>query len=338
MSRMIRFHQFGPAEVLQFENVEVGSPAPGEVLIAVKAIGVNWHDVLWRQDLAPRHPRLPTGLGSEVAGEVLAVGEGVERFKVGDAVASFPAHDLNDYPAYGERVLMPQTSLVIYPDVLTPEQACVHYTPLLIAYFGLRDLAQLQAGQQVLMTDASHCTGPSAVQLASALGARVIATTDTSEDRDFLLELGASAVIATEEEDLVGRVQKLTEGRGVEVILDACGGSQMALLGDVMAPCGKLVLYGLNGGNETAFPACAAFEKNIKFFLHCLGDFTGLPELGIPQKAEAVERALTHINQLTADRLLQPAIARVYGFDEVVEAHRYLESGAARGRVALRVD
>ena len=101
------------------------------------------------------------------------------------------------------------------------------------------------------------------MQLAKALGGRVIATCDTSEDRDYLRELGAETVIVTEEEDR--RLQKLTEGRGVEVVLDACGGSQMKLLGDVMAPLGKLILYGMNGGNETALPVCAAFKKNFKF-------------------------------------------------------------------------
>ena len=338
MSRIIRFHQFGPAEVLRYEQRDVPKPGPGEVLVDVKAIGISWNDVLWRQDLAPRHAKLPAGLGSEIAGEVLAVGDDVDGFAVGDRVASFPAHDLNQYPLYGEQVLLPQTSLVHYPEMLSAAEASVHYTPALVSYFALIELAQLEPGQYVLVTQARHCTGPSAVQLAKALGGRVIATCETAEDRDFLRELGAETVIVTEEEDLVGRLQKITGGAGVEVVLDGCGGSQMKLLGDVIAPRGKLILYGLNGGNETAFPACAAFKKNFKFFLHCLCDFTGQPELGIEQNRDAVERALLHINQLTADRLVTPQVDKVFPFDEVVAAHEYVESGAPRGRVALRVD
>ncbi|MBV2206367.1 MAG: alcohol dehydrogenase catalytic domain-containing protein, partial [Pseudomonas sp.] len=84
MSRIIRFHQFGPADVLRFEERDTPVPGPGEVLLAVHAIGVSWNDVLWRQDLAPRHARLPAGLGSEVAGEVIAVGADVQGFAVGD--------------------------------------------------------------------------------------------------------------------------------------------------------------------------------------------------------------------------------------------------------------
>lgn len=338
MSRIIRFHQFGPAEVLRYEQREVPKPGPGEVLVDVSAIGVSWNDVLWRQDLAPRHAKLPAGLGSEIAGTVRAVGDDVDGFTVGDRVASFPAHDLNQYPLYGEQVLLPQAALVHYPEMLSAIEACVHYTPALVSYFALIELAQLEPGQYVLVTQARHCTGPSAVQLAKALGGRVIATCETADDRDFLRELGAETVIVTEEEDLVGRLQKITGGAGVEVVLDGCGGSQMKLLGDVIAPRGKLILYGLNGGNETAFPACAAFKKNFKFFLHCLCDFTGQPELGIEQDREAVQRALLHINQLTADRLVTPQVDKVFAFDEVVAAHEYVESGAARGRVALRVD
>lgn len=337
MSRIIRFHQFGPAEVLCYEQQETPTPGPGEVLVDVAAIGVSWNDVLWRQDLAPRHARLPAGLGSEVAGVVAAVGEGVVGFTPGDRVASFPGHDLNDYPLYAEQVLLPQSSLVHYPAMLSAVEACSHYTPLLVPYFALVELAQLEPGQHVLITEARHCTGPAAVQLAKALGARVIATCSQSEDREFLLGLGAETVIATEEEDLVGRLERLTEGGGVEIVLDSCAGSQMKLLGDVMAPRGKLILYGMIGGNETAFPACAAFKKNFKFFLHCLCDFTGQPELGIEQNREAVERALLHINQLTADRLVTPQVDKVFPFEEAVAAHQYVESGMARGRVVLQL-
>jgi len=338
MSRIIRFHKFGPAEVLRYEQQETPKPGPGELLVNVAAIGVSWNDVLWRQNLAPRHARLPAGLGSEVAGVVEAVGENVVGFAIGDRVASFPAHDLNDYPLYGEHVRVPQQALVHYPAMLSPIEASVHYTPLLISYFALVELAQLEPGQYVLVTQARHCTGPAAVQLAKALGARVIATCAYSEDREFLLSLGAETVIATEEEDLVGRLERITDGKGVEVVLDSCGGSQMKLLGDVIAPRGKLILYGMIGGNETAFPACAAFKKNFKFFLHCLCDFTGQPELGIKQNHEAVERALLHINQLTADRLVTPQIDKVFPFEEAVAAHQYLESGEARGRIVLSLE
>ncbi len=199
------------------------------------------------------------------------------------------------------------------------------------------DLARVKPGQFALVTDASHCAGPSFVQLGKALGVRVIAATKTADEREYLLSLGAEKVIVTEEQDLLMQINKLTDNRGVDVVFDGLGGPQMSLLGDVLAPRGSLVLYGLQGGNQTPFPACAAFQKNIQFFVHCIGNFTGKPELGILQDQVALQRALRDINQLTADRVLLPLKTRVFPFSEFVEAHRYMGECPCRERVALQV-
>ena len=335
MSRTIRFHKFGPAEVLKCEEHEATLPAPGEVQVRVEAIGISWYDILWRQNLASSHARLPSGLGHEMAGVVVVLGEGVEDLAVGDKVASFPAESPNDYPVYGELIVLPRSALTRYPDVLSPVQASVHYTPLLIAYFAYIDLARAKPGQFALVTDASHCAGPSFVQLGKALGVRVIAATKSPDEREYLLSLGAEKVIVTEEQDLLMQINKFTDGRGVDVVFDGLGGPQMSLLGDVLAPRGSLVLYGLQGGNQTPFPACAAFQKNIQFFVHCLGNFTGKEELGIPQDRQALERALQAIDQLTCDGLLSSRVGKVFPLDKVVAAHRYLEGCPKDGRVVL---
>ncbi len=243
MSRVIRFHQFGPPEVLKCEELPTPAPAAGEVLVRVQAIGVSWKDVLWRQNLAPEQAALPSGLGFELAGEVLAVGAGVGDLPLGSRVASFPAHTPDHYPAYGDVVLMPRAALAVYPEVLTPVEASVYYTGLLVAYFGLVDLAGLKAGQTVLITEAARMYGPVSIQLAKALGARVIASTKSAEEREFLREQGADKVVVTDEQDLVLEVERFTEGKGVNVILDELGGPQMTLLGDVSATRGKLVLW-----------------------------------------------------------------------------------------------
>lgn len=338
MSRTIRFHKFGPAEVLKCEEHAAALPAPGEVQVRVEAIGVSWYDTLWRQNLASSHARLPSGIGQEMAGVVTALGDGVDDLAIGDRVASFPAQSPNDYPVYGEQIVLPRSSVTRYPEVLSSIEAAVHYTPLLIAYFALVDLARVKPGQFALVTDASHCAGPSFVQLGKALGVRVIAATKSAEEREYLLSLGAEKVIVTEEEDLLMRINKLTDNRGVDVVFDGLGGPQMSLLGDVLAPRGSLVLYGLQGGNQTPFPACAAFQKNIQFFVHCIGNFTGKPELGIAQDPVAMQRALREINQLTADRVLLPLKTRVFPFAEFVEAHRYMDECPCRERVALQIE
>jgi NADPH:quinone reductase-like Zn-dependent oxidoreductase len=106
-------------------------------------------------------------------------------------------------------------------------------------------------------------------------------------------------------------------------------------LGDALAPRGRLVLFGLQGGNETPFPACAAFQKNIQFFVHCIGNFTGKEELGIPQDKEAVAKALQGVNQLTRDGLLKPLIEQTFSFDKVIAAHLHMETCPRRGRILL---
>lgn len=335
MSHMIRFHKFGDADVLQYEELPTPTPGPGEVLVRVQAVGLSWSDVLWRQNLAAEQARLPAGMGSELAGTIEALGEGVADLELGTPVASFPASTANRYPTWGDLVLMPRYALTRYPEVLSPLQASVHYTALLFAYFALVDLSKLQPGQHVLITEASHCLAPQTVQLAKALGANVIASTSEAGNREFLRELGADKVVVTEEQDLVLEIERYTDGKGVEVILDQCAGQQMKLLGDVAAQRGKLIMCGVNGGNDTAFPACAAFKKHMQFFRHCVLDFTGHPELGIEPNQEAVQRALQHINQLTADHLLTPVIDKVFSFDDFIAAHRYMETCPNRGRVAL---
>ncbi|MNN05178.1 Phthiocerol synthesis polyketide synthase type I PpsC [compost metagenome] len=337
MSRMIRFHQFGDASVLRLEEVPTPQPGPGEVLVRVQALGVLWRDVLWRQNLAPDQAQLPAGLGYELSGVVEAVGDGITDLEPGVPVASFPADSPNRYPAWGDMVLMPRTALTRYPAVLSPSEAAVHYTGLLCAWFALVELAKIKPGQRVLITEAGHCLAPQSVQLAKALGAQVIATTSEAESRDFIRSLGADKIIYTEEQDLVLEVERFTQGQGVEVSLDQCAGPQMKLLGDVAAPRGKLVLYGVNGGNDTAFPACAAFKKHLQFYRHCVMDFTGQPELGLVRDEEAVQRALHGINQLTADHLLKPTIDKVFDFTDFVEANRYMETCPGGGRVVMKV-
>lgn len=336
MSHMIRFHQFGSPDVLRLEELPTPEPGPREVLIKVQAIGVNWTDILWRQNLAPEVARLPAGIGSELAGKVVSTGSEVDDLPAGTPVASFLAHTPNQYPAYGDLMVMPREALTRYPEeVLTPIEASVHYTPLLTAYLALVNLAALKPGQVVLTTEASLCCGPSTVQLAKSLGAQVIASTKTPERRDFLHSFGADKVVVTDEQDLVLEVEKFTGGQGVDVVLDACGGRQMNLLGDLAAPRGKLILYGLNGGNEAAFPAWTAFRKHLQFFQHSLLDFTGHAELGIEADRDAVERALKDINLLTRDGLLRPEIDRVFDLDHVVDAHRYMETRPNCGRVVI---
>ncbi|WP_110667872.1 zinc-dependent alcohol dehydrogenase family protein [Salinicola halophilus] len=338
MSRAIQFQRFGGAEILDIIDRDTAAPGEGEVLVAPEAIGINWFDVLWRRNMAPTKAKLPAGLGSEMAGVVIDTGPGVDDFAPGDRVASIPAFDPNRYSSYAERTPLPVESLIRYPTCLTATEASVHYVPSLLSWLAFREVASLAPGASVLITGACCISGPYAVQVAKALGVRVIAATPFDSAIDYLRGLGAEAVVHTETQDLAKAVDKLTDGRGVDMVLDALGGPQMSLLGDVVAPGGDLVLYGLLGGNETSFPATAAFNKNIHFHVHCLSNFSGRPEIGIPQNRPVLERAIAAIDAMTERGDLAPQIDRQFDFDEVVEAHRYLESCANHhGRIVLNV-
>jgi NADPH:quinone reductase-like Zn-dependent oxidoreductase len=336
---MIRLHRFGGADVLQCEEVPTPRPGAGEVLVRVEAIGVSWEDVLWRQNLAAEQATLPAGLGSEMAGEVESVGEGIDDLEIGAKVASFKAHTPNRYPAYGDHVLMPREALTRYPAHadFSAIDAAIHYTPFLSAYFALVSLAAVKPGQTVLVTEAARCVGGAMVQLAKAVGAHVVAATKTSESHELLRKLGADKVVLTQEQDLTLAVDSFTHTKGVEIVVDGCGGNQMALLGEVVAPCGKLILYGLDGGNEAAFPAWTAFRKHLQFHRFSMLDYTGHAELGIESNKAAVAAALDKINELTAQGLLKPMIDRVFAFDEFIEAHRHIEAFPALGRVVIKV-
>jgi NADPH2:quinone reductase len=338
MSRTIRLHHFGSADVLKCEEYTQRTPAADEVLICVQAIGVNWDDVLWRQGLGSSPAHLPAGLGSEMAGVVEAVGTQVQDLQPGDRVASFQAMNINEYPVYGDHILLPRNALTRYPEQLSPQQASVHYTPLLMAWFAYVELAQVKAGQTVLVTDAALSPNIAFVQLGKALGINVIASTKDADDRQYLLDRGAAHVIVTDEQDLGMRVAKLTDGRGVQAVFDGLGGPQMSLLGDVLSTRGTLVLFGLRGGNKTPFPAIEAFRKNIRFFVHCLCNFTGKSEFGIPQNAEALDKALQAINQLTVEQGLTSDIDRVFRFEQAAKAHDYMEYQPGHGRIVLSVE
>ncbi|BEP54666.1 oxidoreductase MexS [Variovorax sp. V118] len=337
MSRMVRFHAFGGAEVLKLEEVAVPAPGIGEVRIAVQAIGLNRADALWRENLYIEDATLPAGLGNEAAGVVDAVGEGVEGLGVGDRVAVLPGASQGLYPTYGDRILFPATHVVRYPANLSAAQAAGAYMAYLTGYFPMFEMARLQRGQVMLVTGASSGTGIAALQMARAAGIAAIAVTRTAAKRDALREAGATHVVVTDEEDVVERVLALTEGRGVELVYDGVGGALVERLGDVVAHGGWYVLYGLSGGAEFRFPVIAQFRKSWRFHVYKVLEHTGAATMGLPRDEAALGRALAFIDAGLADGTLHVRIDRSFALDDVVQAHRYLERAGHIGKVVLEV-
>ncbi|MET3496662.1 zinc-dependent alcohol dehydrogenase family protein [Variovorax boronicumulans] len=337
MGKTVRFHAFGGADVLKVEQAATPAPGPGEVRIAVQAIGLNRADALWRQKLYIEDATLPAGLGNEAAGVVEAVGAGVAGLSTGDRVAVLPGAGQGRYPTYGERILFPATHVVRHPGNLSAEEAASAYMAFLTGYFPMFEMARLQRGQAMLVTGASSGTGIAALQMARSAGVLAIAATRTAAKRQALLDAGAAQVIVTDDEDAVERVMSLTDGRGVELVYDGVGGAQVERLGDVVALRGWYVLYGLSGGPEFRYPAIAQFRKSWHFHVYKVLEFTGAPTMGLPRDEAALGRALDFVHAGLADGTLRVRIDRRFALDEVVQAHQYLERAGHIGKVVLTV-
>ena len=337
MGKMVRFHEFGGAEVLKLGQVAVPAPGAGEVRIAVQAIGLNRADALWRENLYIEEATLPAGLGNEAAGVIAAVGTGVQGLRVGDRVAVLPGAHQGRYPTYGDSILFPATHVVRHPGNLSAEQAAGAYMAYLTGYFPMFEMARLQRDQTMLVTGASSGTGIAALQMARAAGIVAIAVTRTAAKRQALRDAGAAHVVVTEDEDVVDCVSELTGGRGVDLVYDGVGGPQFERLGEVVAHRGWYVLYGLSGGAELRYPATAQFRKSWRFHVYKVLEHTGAATMGLPRDEGALGRALGFIDAGLADGTLQVRIDRAFALDDVVQAHRYLERAGHIGKVVLTV-
>jgi NADPH:quinone reductase-like Zn-dependent oxidoreductase len=337
MDRTVRFHEFGGPEVLKIEEADTPGPGPGEVRITVQAIGLNRADALWRQKLYIEDATLPAGLGNEAAGVIDAVGAGVDGLRVGDRVAVLPGAGQGRYPTYGERILFPATHVVRHPENLSAAQASGAYMAFLTGYFPMFEMARLQRGQAMLVTGASSGTGIAALQMARVAGIVAIATTRSASKRQALLDAGAAHVVVTQDEDVVERVLSLTGGHGVALVYDGVGGALLERLGEVVAQRGWYVLYGLSGGAELRYPAVAQFRRSWRFHVYKVLEYTGAPTMGLPRDEAALRRALRFVDEGLAGGALQVRIDRAFAFDDVVQAHRYLERAGHVGKVVLTV-
>jgi NADPH:quinone reductase-like Zn-dependent oxidoreductase len=334
MSKIVRFHEFGPAEVLKIEDIDIRDPGQNELRIKVAAIGLNFAEVMWRQNQYIETPILPSGLGYEVSGYVEKIGSGVRDFRVGDKVASFPAHNQGLYSSYGELVIMPASSVTRYPEKLSEIEAASYLMAYLTGYFALHTLAKLNSAATVVITAASSSTGIAGIELAKAAGAKVIATTRSSRKTAALKEAGADVAIVTEEDNLAERVLAETNGEGADVIYDAVAGKQLARLGKAVKRHGHLILYGFKGG-ETEAPIWDLFVRTVKFHTYKVLDFTGAPTLGLAPDKPEMEHAFAYIHGGIENGIFKPRVDSTFAFKDIVAAHQYMESGTQVGKIVV---
>ena len=330
MSRIVRFHQTGGPEVLKIDEVEVPAPKKGEVRIKVKALGLNRAESMFRLGQYLEEPRFPARLGYEAAGTVEAVGEGVKELQVGDAVSTIPAFLQNDYGVYGEVAVVPAAAVAKHPSSLTWEEAAAIWMQFATAYGALIDIAQLKAGEAVMIPAASSSVGLAAIQIANLVGATSIALTRTGDKRQALLDAGAAHVIATEEQDLVAEVKKITKEKGARVVFDPVAGPTFAKLAAAAADHGILFQYGALSSGPTPLPLMDVLSKSLTVRGYLVFEITS-----DPKRLEACKKFI--LEGLALGKL-KPIISKTFvGLDKIVDAHRYLESNQQIGKVVVSV-
>jgi NADPH:quinone reductase-like Zn-dependent oxidoreductase len=329
MSRIVQFSRPGGPEVLEFKDIDVSSPADDEVRIQVKAIGLNRAEAMWREDVYIEPVQFPARLGYEAAGIVDAVGKNVTKVAVGDAVNTIPSFSMNQYGMYGDVVLAPSYAVVKHPASLSFEEAASVWMMFITAYGALIGDARLAAADAVIIPAASSSVALAAIQLGNLVGATTIALTRTSAKRQRLLDAGAKHVIATEEQDLVAEVMKITDGQGARVVFDPVGGPTLPKLTAAMSFQGILYIYGGLSGAVTPLPVLDMIAKMLIVKGHNIWLTSGDPD----RQKEAVDFILKGFES----GALKPVIDRVFSFDQIVEAHRYLEANGQFGKIVATV-
>ncbi|HYA30593.1 MAG TPA: alcohol dehydrogenase catalytic domain-containing protein, partial [Acidobacteriota bacterium] len=183
MARVVRFHKTGGPEVLTVDQVDVPMPGPGEVRIAVKALGLNRAESMFRSGTYLEQPKFPARLGYEAAGTVEALGKGVQGLEVGDAVSTVPAFSMNQYGVYGDTAIVPAFAVAKHPASLSWTEAAALWMQYATAYGALIDIAGLKANDTLLISAASSSVGIAAIQIARMIGATPVALTRRSNKR-----------------------------------------------------------------------------------------------------------------------------------------------------------
>jgi NADPH:quinone reductase-like Zn-dependent oxidoreductase len=329
VSRTIKFARAGGPDVLEFIEAQVSAPEPREVRIKVKAIGINRAESMWRSDKYVEPVKFPAGLGYEAAGVVDAVGKDVTDFVAGDAVSTIPAFSMNRYFTYGEVILAPAHAVVKHPETLSFVEAASIWMMFLTAYGALIFDAQVKAGDFVIIPAASSSVGLAAIQLTNYAGATPIALTRTSEKEKQLHEAGAAHVIATQEQDMLAEVMRITNGNGARVAFDPVGGPAFPKLISALTDQGIAYIYGALSEGDTPISVLEMIAKMTTVKGYNVGLVVG-DEARRKASVEYVVKGL-------ASGALRPIIDRTFKFDDMVEVHRYLESSGQVGKIVVTV-
>lgn len=315
----------GGVEHLVAQKIAIPTPAPGEVLVRHKAVGLNFIDIYHRTGFYPL-PTYPTILGLEAAGVVEAVGEHCSRFRVGNRVA----YGAGPLGAYCEQRVIPEHRLALLPDSVSFEDAASLMLKGMTAYYLLHRTAQIGRQHTILVHAAAGGVGLLLCQWAKHLGARVIGTIGSESKAARAKAAGCDDVILYRQQDVAQTVRDITAGKGVHVVYDAIGKDTYTASLNSLAKLGLFVSYGQASGPLPAIESQELSRRGSLFFTRpTLMDYVETPEM----YREASESLLT----LVANGTLSPYIGQRFALSEIGEAHRLLESGKTEGSTILHV-
>ena len=321
--KAVRVTQFGLEHPMAMEEVEEPKPGPGEMLVRIAAAGVNPLEVAIRSGDHPRAGAmtLPYTCGTDVAGEVESVGEGVEAFAPGDRVWGRASTG-----AYAEKGLLPAGSTSKLPDSMSSAEGAALPIPLLTAWNALVVKGKAAPGDCVLVQGGAGGVGYLAIQLARTLGCRVFTTVSSGEKGDFCLAGGAEAAINYREEDVPERVMELTSGRGVDVVVENIGCDNLPSDLKLNAVNGRIVIVGTGTGKgpDVTIPLPAAMGRDARILALSSGNLNPL-----------VPGILRRLAPLLESGAIKPHIGLELPMEQANESHEVLLSGKFLGKINL---
>lgn len=313
-----------PADVLRFVEIPDPVPGPGQVLVRVHAVACNFPDILVCQGRYQEKPELPFTPGMEIAGEVVAAGEGA-RAAVGDRVLGTPPMGRG---GYAELAVLDAASTFPWPDGMTAGQAAGLFVTYQTGVCALAHRGRLGAGETLLVHAAAGGVGSAAVQIGRALGARVIGTAGGVAKCDVVRGLDADEVIDYASEDVVARVKELTGGRGADVVFDPVGGDIFDLSRRVVAFEGRILVIGFAGGRFADAPTNHVLVKNYEV----VGVHWAFYRKMDPARIDEWQAV---VDDLWARRAIDPLVGAELPLDQAPEALRRLGSRGTTGKVVL---
>jgi len=314
----------GGPEVLVPERRAVPVPGPGEILVKVAAAGVNRPDVAQRSGAYPPPPGASDLPGLEIAGEVVAVGSGAVKHKVGDKVMSLVAGG-----GYAQYCIAQDAQAMKVPAALSMLEAGAVPETLMTVWHNVFERGALQAGETLLVHGGSSGIGTMAIQLAKAFGAKVIVTVGSKDKAEACLKLGADRAINYKTEDFVAEVKSATSGAGANVILDMVGGEYIERNYDAAAVDGRVVQIAFLGGPKTN----VNFAKLMVKRLHHTG--STLRPRSNTDKAAMVAAIEAKVMPLLREGRIKPLMDSTFPLEKAADAHRRMENGAHIGKIVL---